>query len=169
MTQLTPQQEDPVVHGLLANLPEYSPSPGFADRVMRRVYRPAPGWVQWVTRVCSTALTPRRVWTAVGGFAATSAVAMVAIVVAAFSYWVHIETVWQGMVSLMFDAWRLTVQLAAGFAVATMRWFEPLGLGQPSLFTLVTTTLVVLAVSAFGLRRTIHLYRTERISLHARR
>ena len=41
----TPQDEDPVLHGHLAGLPAMAPEPGFDDRVLARVRRPAPRWI----------------------------------------------------------------------------------------------------------------------------
>ena len=169
MTQLTPQEEDPVVHGLLANLEHFSPSPGFSDRVLSQVWQPAPSWIQRVTQVCHTTLSRKGPWTIVGGLAATSAVAMVTTAVAAIVYWVHIETAWSVMMSMATDLWRFGVQSTAQMTVFAMRWIEPVAFDQSTLVALALSTLLVLGLSGLGLRRTIRLYRNERMALHAHR
>ncbi len=169
MTQLTPHEEDPVVHGLLANLSQYSPRPGFSDRVMSHVWRPAPTWLQKLSHVYSTAFSRKRVWAVVGGLAATSAVTMVAAAVAAVQNWVHIETAWSVAMKVAVDLWQFGVQSTAGLTVAAMRWIELLAVDLSMVMALSLTSTLVVGLSGFGLHRTIRQYRNERIPVHARR
>ena len=169
VTQLTPNEEDPVVHGLLANLELYAPSPGFSDRVMHHVWRPAPTWVQKLSHVFSTAFSRKRVWAVAGGLAATSAVTMVAITVTAINYWVHVETVWSVAMSVAIQLWQFSVQSTAGFTVTVMRWIAPFAIDLPMIMALSLSSTLILGLSGLGLHRTIRQYRNERVPVHARR
>ena len=169
MTQLTPQEEDPVVHALLANLTQYSPSAGFSDRVMNQVWRPAPTWVQKASHICSAAFSRKRVWAVVGGLAATSAASMVAATIAAINNWVHIETAWSVALRMAVDLWQFGVQSTAGLTIAAMRLIEPFGVGLSMVVALSLTSTVIVGLSGFGLHRTIRQYQNERIPVHARR
>ncbi len=73
------EQDDPVIDGYLHSLHRLAPRPGFADRVLSRVWRPAPMFILvWQDRM-RRALSPRRAWTAAGAMAAGSAAWIVAI------------------------------------------------------------------------------------------
>lgn len=168
MTQLTPHEEDPVVHGLLANLEQFSPSPGFSDRVMSQVWRPAPSWVHRVRHTCSTAFSRQRVWVTLGTWAAASAVTLVGVATAAIVYSVQIETAWSVMMNMAVGLWRISVQTTAGFVVFASRLIEPATLNQSTFVAFVLSTLLVLGLSGLGLQHTIRLYRNERTALHAR-
>lgn len=67
-----PDQPDPVVDRYLVTLSRFTTRPGFENRVMARVWRPAPRLVVvWRDRMRQLA-TPGRVWTAAGAMAAGS-------------------------------------------------------------------------------------------------
>jgi len=70
--QLLPDDADPVLDGHLHSLHRVAPRPGFENRVLSRVWRPAPMFLLvWQDRL-RRAVTPRRMWTAAGLAAAGS-------------------------------------------------------------------------------------------------
>ena len=167
VTQLTPYEEDPVVHELLGHLEQFAPSPGFSDRVLSQVWRPAPSWLQRVTRACGTAFDRTHVWAVAGSLAATSAAAMVAITVGIINHWIPVDTAWSLMMNAVENVWRLGVQTTADIAVFSVRVIEPLSIRQSTIVALATASTLVVGMSAFGLHRTIRQYRNERIFVHA--
>ena len=167
---LTPDKEDPVLHAYLTALPSYSPRDGFQDRVMSRVWKPAPAWVKpFVVRARAFA-HPRRIWMLAGGLAFTSSIFMAATVALAVANWMHVETAWRLFVgTVMLGAWSVVVQWTAASVAAVVRWFQLLDVGGSTIVVgLCAATLVVLS-SAWGLLRTLKRYDSERVALNAMR
>ena len=65
----TPQDEDPVLHGHLAGLPAMAPEPGFDDRVLARVRRPAPRWITAARHHVAAYRESGQVWFLIGALA----------------------------------------------------------------------------------------------------
>jgi len=169
VTQLTPSNEDPYVHELLASLKTYAPSPGFADRVMSQVWQPAPTWVRGAVKIRDRLFNRKRAWAWAGALAATSAVSVVTVFAAIFTYQVQVATAWAVGWTVALEVWRFTVGITAAVTVVAARWLEPLVSNGSMLVAFAATSLFLVAMSAFGLQRTIRQYRSERVVLHAGR
>ncbi len=168
-TSITPAEEDPVVHGWLASLPELAPRLGFEDAVMSRVRVPAPSWVLSVQNATRHVFAGKRVWMWAGGLAATSAVSLAIVVTLTVSYWMQVETAWSLFATgFAVEAWRAVVTVAAktastGFALSAFWGFNFKMLTFAGLAgALVTVT------SLWGLYRILSV-ETERITFDASR
>jgi hypothetical protein len=72
LPDLTPAEEDPVLHGYLATLPQAMPSQGLQRRVLTRVWRPAPRWVREAEARWIDSVESGRIWFVLGAIAAGS-------------------------------------------------------------------------------------------------
>lgn len=63
---LTPAEEDPELHRMLATLPTPEPHGGLDERVLSRVWRPAPPSVRRVRTVMRDLVESGRIWLLVG-------------------------------------------------------------------------------------------------------
>lgn len=79
--RVPPAEEDPEIHRYLASLPQFSPSPGFDDRVMARVFAPAPRWLQRMRQRWRSLVETGRIWWLLGGVAGAYAVTLASLVV----------------------------------------------------------------------------------------
>lgn len=75
----TPQDEDAVLHGYLAGLPTMAPDPGFDDRVLAWVRRPAPRWIAAVRHQAAAYTESGQVWFLVGALALGSLIPWLAV------------------------------------------------------------------------------------------
>jgi hypothetical protein len=167
-SRLSPAEEDPQLHALLAALPHHPPSSGFADRVMAEVWRPAPLWARQMRRAGRAIFNAKRAWVLAGGLAASSTIMAVLITAAVAANWVRVQAAWTVFTGgFLLDFWRLTVQTAA----RTVMWLNAAAAPFSANSALVTVMIVGGALtvlgSAWGLRRTIRQYNTERVTLHA--
>ena len=170
VTDLTPAQEDPILHGYLTALPTYSPRAGFEDRVMSRVWQPAPAWVRPLTRSARAFAHPKHVWALAGGLAFTSCVFVTAMVALTVAYWMHVETAWRLFSStIVLGTWSVVVHWTAATIAAAVRWFQLLDVGRVTLAVASCAATVVVLSSAWGLLRTVKRYDSERVALHAMR
>jgi hypothetical protein len=170
VTDLTPAQEDPVVHGYLSSLQTFSPRAGFEDRVMSRVWQPVPAWLRPLVRRARTVAHPKRAWVLAGGLAFTSSVFVTALVVLVVSNWVHVETAWQLFSgTVLLGTWSVVIHWTAASVAAAVRWFQLLDVGRITLAVACCLATAVMLVSVWGLRRTIKRYDSERVALHAMR
>jgi hypothetical protein len=76
----SPADEDPILHGLLASLPQPSQHGTLEDRVLSGVFRPAPLWVRRIRAAWNDLQSSGRVWLVVGGLAVGSIIPLVALV-----------------------------------------------------------------------------------------
>ncbi len=167
-SRLSPAEEDPQLHALLAALPHHPPSSGFADRVLAEVWRPAPAWARQIRRAGRAVFKPKRAWVLAGGLAASSTIMAVFIAAIVVANWAQVRTAWTVFTGgFLLDMWRLSIQAAA----RTVMWLDAATAPLSANSALVTATMVGVAfavvASAWGLRRTIRQYNTERVSLHA--
>jgi hypothetical protein len=77
----TPADEDPVLHGLLASLPQPQPSHNLEDRVLSGVFRPAPRWFRRARTAWVGLNESGRIWVIVGSLAAGSVLPLAALAV----------------------------------------------------------------------------------------
>ena len=170
VTMLTPAEEDPIVDRWLASLPELSPSAGFEDAVMARVWTPAPRWVQAVQRVAGPLFHRKHAWKWAGGLAASSAVSLAAIITLAVNYWVQLEAAWASFVDgVAIDVWRAGVAWLGQALATTGALGELWGVDGTVITYGSIAAIVVTAFSAWGLRTVFMSFNSERIALHASR
>jgi hypothetical protein len=79
----TPAEEDPVLHGMLAALPQPRPSHALEDRVLSGVFRPAPQWLRRARSAWTGLNESGRIWVVVGALAAGSVLPFAALLVGA--------------------------------------------------------------------------------------
>lgn len=170
VTDLTPDREDPVLHAYLTALPSYSPREGFQDRVMSRVWTPAPAWVRPLVSHVRAFGHPRRAWALAGGLAFTSSVFIAAVVALAVANWMHVETAWRLFFgTVLLGTWSVVVHWTAASVAAVVRWFQLLDVGGSTLVAGTCAVTLVVLSSAWGLLRTMKGYDSERVALHAMR
>lgn len=170
MTQLTPEHEDPIVHGYLASLETFGPRVGFADRVLADVIRPAPAWVRWVRHVYRTVFNRETRWVWALGGAASAAFSFAVYFSLAVTHWDQVQSAWATFVRTgLPDAWRSFAGISASAATTLLSVAEPLATLTRLWPAAVGGSLLVMMVSAWGLRRTVREFQTERMPFRAAR
>jgi hypothetical protein len=153
-------EDDPELDKLLAPLPHIAPSPGFADRVLSRVWRPAPPWAQRVTHWAAGAFGAQHRWEWAGALAACSAFGIVVSLTLAVNFRMQIETAWSALVAgVLVEWWRVALQ----WSVDGIHWAMGTGVfgwSGPTLVAMALTCACVVVTSAWGLHRTIRAYVT---------
>ncbi|NIR02439.1 MAG: hypothetical protein GTN78_19940 [Gemmatimonadales bacterium] len=119
----TPAEEDPELHRHLEALTQFSPGVGFENRVMARVYRPAPAWLRTARAAGRDAVETGRAWTVLGVLSAGSLVS------------------WAVAVGFILE---YAAQIGAG-----LRWF--FGTGLPYAWETVTAYVAELLATVYTL------------------
>lgn len=161
----TPEQEDPALHRLLSSLPRYAPSPAFEDRVLSRVYRPAPAWVRALRGDGTRAFDTRTLRWWLGGLIVSSAVSTVVLLIAASTYWMQLETAWSTFATgLVLGAWREAIAVTSDVAIVVSRAAAQWNFTGYSALALGVGGLFVLSLSAWGLHHTMRQFYLERVA-----
>jgi hypothetical protein len=144
---IPPAEEDPVVHRYLASLPQYSPSPGFDDRVMARVFAPAPRWLQGVRQRWWSLVDTGRVWWLLGGFAGAYALALASVLVLVTLHGAAVESFIGSLLSdIGLPMWRGGLGVFAGITQKAYSIFSTTtASGPPSLAAVVSLASVLMA------------------------
>lgn len=170
VTDLTPVEEDPVLHEYFASLAQFGPRAGFEDRVMSRVWQPTPAWLRPIVRTVRGLTHPKRAWAIAGTLAVTSSVFVAIVVTLAIANWMHVETGWRLFSgTVVIGTWSVVVHWSAATLTFAARWFELLDVGGTTLAVIGCGITLVVLSSAWGLRRTMKRYDSERVALHAMR
>jgi hypothetical protein len=165
----TPEQEDPELHRLLVSLPSYMPSAGFEDRVLSRVYRPAPAWVRALRRGPSRAFDTRKVRWWIGGMVASSAVASIVLAIVATTHWMQLETTWSTFSKgIILGAWRDAIAITSDVIVFAARTVAQWNLTGPDAVAFGIGGLMVVSLSAWGLHHTMRQFYLEKVAPNAR-
>jgi hypothetical protein len=155
VTGLTPAEEDPLLHRYLADLPAFGPNRLFDERVLARVRRPDPEWVENVRRAGRELFQTGRGWFLVGGLALGSLLPLMVLVAAGVTF--------DGEIGRGF-AWLFDRGLPSAWTGVSGQVTELLSQGETRLYALPFSggtlrtfaggSLVLLAGCAWGLRRT---------------
>lgn len=151
---IPPSEEDPVIHRYLTSLREYSPSPSFEDRVMARVFTPAPLWWQGVRNRCRAFAETGRVWWLLGGLTGAYAVSLALTVglVALNSDAVGRFT-GKFLVDVGLPVWRSGLGVAAGLIRQAYTILSTTSISGPVLVAAATSLAAVLALNSWLLYR----------------
>ena len=117
--RLPDSELDAIVVRALSRLPAYTPSRGFAGRVMARVQLPQPAPVVIYRRVRSWAAQPRHAMALAGAYAASAAVAMAVVVPWLLAHLPAIGFAGQWAMTRVSGAAREALLAAAGWAVTS--------------------------------------------------
>lgn len=170
MTQLTPEREDPLVHGYLASLTSFAPRVGFADRVMADVMRPAPKWLRALRHVYRTVVNRETRWVWALGAAASAAFSFAVYFSLAVTHWGQVRSAWAAFVRTgLPEAWRAFGSISASTATTLLSVVEPLTTLTHLWPAAAVGSLLVMMGSAWGLRRTLREFQSERIPFRAAR
>lgn len=142
------------MHRYLTSLREYSPSPGFEDRVMARVITPAPLWWQGVRNRCRAFAETRRVWWLLGGLTGAYAVSLALTVglVALNSDAVGMFTS-NFLADVGLPVWRSGLGVAAGIIRQAYTILSTTSVSGPVLFATATSLAAVLVLNSWLLYR----------------
>lgn len=169
VTQLTPADEDPFVHRHLAALASFAPGEAFADRVMTRVWRPAPAWVRRTAELGRRVFSRKRVWAWTGGLAAASAISALLAIGLALTYSVQLETAWSVVAGgWLVNVWRRVLGEAVGMITALSGIDGVANIALPTLVGGALGAAAVMLVSGWGLWRVLQ-HSSGRAALYARR
>lgn len=170
MTQITPEQEDPIVHGYLASLPSFSPRLGFADRVLMDVRRPAPSWVRSAQLVYRTVFNRQTRWVWALGATASAAFSFAVYFSLAVTHWDQVQAAWATFVRTgLPEAWQALAGASASAATTLLSVAEPFTTLTGLWPAAVGGSVLVMMGSAWGLRRTVREFQAERVPFRAAR
>lgn len=165
----TPAQEDPELHRLLTLLPSYMPSAGFEDRVLSRVYRPAPAWIRALRSGTSRAFDTRKLRWWFGGLVASSAVSTIVLVIVATTHWMQLETAWSTFSKgIVLGVWREAIAMTSAAVVFAARSVAQWNLTPWDAIGIGIGGVAVLALSAWGLHHTMRQFYLEKVAPNAR-
>jgi hypothetical protein len=166
--QLTPAEEDPVVHRYLSALPSLAPTAGFEDRVMAQVWRPTPAWIQRIRCAAAGLFPRRRAWVWAGGLATASTCSLAIIIALMATNSVQVETAWSAFTGgLGLPAWRATISGTIGLVSSVVAYSRLITLNTTMLVSAGLGTALVMVVSLLGLHRTMQQHSSGRVVLHA--
>ena len=154
VTELTPAEEDPLLHRHLMGLPSFGPDRLFDERVLTRVWRPDPEWVGNVRRAGRELFSTGRGWFLVGGLALGSLLPLAVLVAAGTAFDTEIG---RGI------GWFFSRGLPTAWTAVTGQITELLSQGETRLHALPLSggdlrvfaagSVVLLVGCAWGLRR----------------
>ncbi len=151
---IQPAEEDPVIHGYLASLQPYSPSPGFEDRVMAHVLAPPPRWIRSARVRYHTVVDSGRVWWLLGGLTGAYAVALSIIVTLVALNSASVAAVTGDLlVAVGLPVWREALGVAAGVLRNTYTVVSTTTMSREFLLAAGATLTVVMAFNSWMLYR----------------
>ncbi len=170
-----PEMDDPVLDRELLSLGYFEPASDFADRVMSRVRRPAPGWYRVGERAArSLVKTRRRVWTLAGGLGASWAVATAAAAVLIFKNVAVLQGAWAGLSRGALDSlWETAMTGVTAWIVqssATSQFYTAINFitEHPGIAIASATLMGVISlISMWGLLKILAQHSGGRIPVHA--
>lgn len=159
----SPAEEDPFVHQWLSSLSHFSPQSGFDERVLSRVWRPDPLWMQTLRRLARRTLQRRLAWRWGAALAASSCLWLFGIAVVASTHWVQVETMMSVLVGgYALEGWRFAMNALGAFTAHIMTWVELVRANREPAILAAAVTALLLAASAWGLKHTISRYELHR-------
>ena len=160
---LTPAEEDPELHRMLAALPTPELTGGLEERVLSRVWRPAPPFVRRVRTATRGLVDSGRIWLIVGslGVGSLMLLSTVLVVLRVFAPQVSgaISAVTTQAVPWAVAA---TSGKAASLLAAARSYLEQLGLSGQAWAAIGGGSAILLLACALGLRRAMTPSRTRR-------
>ncbi len=159
---LTPAEEDPELHRVLAALPTPDPVVGMEERVLSRVWRPAPPIARRLRAIPRGLIDSGRIWLIVGslGFGSLMLLAAALVVFRIFAAQVGGAV---GGVAAHAAPWAVAAASAAAASlVGTLRFYvAQLGLSEQTWAAIGGGSVIVLLLCALGLRRAMTPSRTR--------
>lgn len=169
MSEVTPAEEDPAIHRVLATLPAWTPGPGFENRVLARVWRPHPLWLRRVEGYWGELAETGQVWLIIGAFALGSLIPLIALTALIAAHTAEIGAFLGWLVAEGIPvAWAATWAFIAGVVSTVNTVASALLPNARALLLAVVAFLVLLASCAWGLYRTMSAVSATRSSLHDR-
>lgn len=146
--------EDPFLDSYLSKLEQFSPRPGFEDRIMAQVRAPAPRWIRQLQAYLRSLADTGRVWWLVGGMATMSFASLTAVVALIATNTADVRTVWDGALTrVLLPSWRAFLGVATDIARSTYSLFEMLAVPQHTLVAVAAVAAVATMLSTWALRR----------------
>ncbi len=169
MNELTPAQEDPLVHRMLATLPAWSPGVGFDNRVLARVWRPHPWWLRRIEAQWDDLVETGQVWLIVGAFALGSLIPIIALTTLVAAHTAEIGWFLAWLVAEGIPvAWAAVWAFISGIVSTVNAMASALLPDARAVLAAIVAYLVLLAACAWGLYRTMGAASATRLSLHER-
>ena len=160
---LTPAEEDPELHRVLAALPTPDPVVGMEERVLSRVWRPAPPIARRLRAIPRGLIDSGRIWLIVGGLGFGSLMLLAAALVVVRIFAAQISGA-VGGVAAHAAPWAVAAASAAAVSlVETLRsYLAQWGLSGQTWVAIGGGSVIVLLLCALGLRRAMTPSRTRR-------
>lgn len=160
---MTPAEEDPELHRMLVTLPTPEPTGGLEERVLSRVWRPAPRSVGRVRAATRDMIDSGRIWLIVGSLAFGSLLPLAAALVVSRIFAQQIGGA-VGAVVTQAVPWILATASAKATALfeAARTYVEALGFSGQEWTALGGGSALLLLGCALGLRRAMTPSRTRR-------
>ncbi|MBE0592922.1 MAG: hypothetical protein IH616_11050 [Gemmatimonadales bacterium] len=160
---LTPAEEDPELHRMLADLPAPEPARRLDERVLSRVRRPAPRSVRRVQAVTRELVDSGRIWFVVGGLAVGSLLPLSAMFLASRVFAHQVGGAVTAVVTRAVP-WAMAAASAriASLVETARGYLESLGLSGQAWAAVGGGGVILLLGCALGLRRTMTPGRTRR-------
>jgi len=170
MNPQLPADDDPFLDSRLSKLEQFSPRPGFEDRVIAQVRVPTPRWIRQLQAYLRSLADTGRVWWLVGGMATMSFASLTAVVALIATNTTEVHTAWgEAVTRVLLPSWRAFLGTVADIARSTYSLFEVLAVPRHTLVTVAAVTVVATMLSTWALHRMMQPVRVTRAEVDAQR